>query len=94
MGSEDETELTREERERRATLPLIRRLMSERHHQQHQRCKSNAQIQRLQQEVDELDVSNVQRLQVEAEALDLRVDGQAPLSDAARKALMASPLPV
>jgi hypothetical protein len=33
MGSEDETELTREERERRATLPLIRRLMSERHHQ-------------------------------------------------------------
>jgi hypothetical protein len=50
MGSENETELTCEERERR--LPLIRRLVSEQHHQQHQRCESNARIQRLQQEVD------------------------------------------
>jgi hypothetical protein len=66
--------------------------MSEQHHQQHPRCKSNARIQQLQQEVDKLDVSNIQRLQMEAEALDLRVDGHAPLSAAARKALMASPL--
>jgi hypothetical protein len=79
MASEDEgqrTELTRKERERRATIPLLRRLVSERHHQQHQRCDSHAWIQRLQQEVDEFDVSNVQRLQVEAEALDLRVSGE------------------
>jgi hypothetical protein len=36
MASEDKgqrTELTREERERRATIPLLRRLVSERHHQ-------------------------------------------------------------
>jgi hypothetical protein len=94
MGLEDKTELTRKEWETRATLPIIRRLISEQHHQQHQRCESNARIQQLQQEVDELDVSNVQRLQVEAEALDLRVDGHAPLSAAARKVLRASPLPV
>jgi hypothetical protein len=74
MASEDKgqrTELTREERERRATIPLLRRMVSERHHQQHQRCESDARIQQLQQEVDELDVSNVQRLQVESEALYL-----------------------
>jgi hypothetical protein len=45
MASEDEgqrTELTCEERERRATIPLLRRMVSERHHQQHQRCESDA----------------------------------------------------
>jgi hypothetical protein len=68
--------------------------VSEQHHQQLQRCESNARIQQLQQEVDELDFSNVQRLQVEVEALDLRVDCHTPLSAAARKALMASHLPV
>jgi hypothetical protein len=95
MASEDKgqrTELTREERERRATIPLLRRLVSEQHHQQHQRCESDARIQRLQQEVDELDVSNVQHLQGEAEALDLRVSGHPPPSAAARTALLASPL--
>jgi hypothetical protein len=43
MASEDKgqrTELTRKERERRATIPLLRRLVSERHHQQHQRCEA------------------------------------------------------
>jgi hypothetical protein len=94
MGSEDETELTHEEQERRMTLPLIKRLMSEQHHQRHKLCESNAPIQQLQQEVDELYVSNVQRLQVEAEALDLRADSHALLSAADRKALMASPLSV
>jgi hypothetical protein len=76
------------------TIPLLQRLLSERHHQQHQRCESDARIQLLQQEVDELDVSNVQRQQVEAEALDLRVSGHPPLSAAARAALLASPLRV
>jgi hypothetical protein len=94
MGSEDETELTRKKQERRATLPHIRQLMSEQHHQQHQQCESNGRIQQLQQEIDKLDVSNIQRLQVEAEALDLRVDGLPLLSAAARTALIASPLPV
>jgi hypothetical protein len=45
MASEDEgqrTELTRQERERRATIPLLRRLVSEQHHQQHQRCEADA----------------------------------------------------
>jgi hypothetical protein len=71
MALEDKfqrTELTRQERERRATIPLLRRLVSEQHHQQHQRCESDARIQQLQQEVDKLNVSNVQRLHAEAEA--------------------------
>jgi hypothetical protein len=76
MASEDEgqrTELTPEERERRATIPLLRRLVSERHHQQHQRCEASARVQQLRQEVDKLDVYNMDCLHVESEALDLRV---------------------
>jgi hypothetical protein len=97
MASEDKgqrTELTREERESRAMIPLLRQLVSKGHHLQRQGCKSDARIQGLQQEVDKLNVSNVQRLQVEEEALDLRVGGHPPLSAAARAALLESPLPV
>jgi hypothetical protein len=78
MASEDKgqrTELTGEERESRAMIPLLRQLVSKGHHLQRQGCKSDARIQGLQQEVDKLNVSNVQRLQVEEEALDLRVGG-------------------
>jgi hypothetical protein len=57
--------------------------VSEQHHQQHQRCEANARVQRQQQEVDELDVSNMERLHVESEALDLRVSGHPPLSKTA-----------
>jgi hypothetical protein len=91
MASEDKgqrTELTREERERRATIPLLRRLVSEQHHQQHQRCESNARVQRLQKEVDKLDVSNMERLHVESEALDLRESGPPPLSKTAPPAVL------
>jgi hypothetical protein len=76
MALEDEgqrMELTREERERRATVPFLLRLVSERHHQQHQRCEADARVQRLRQEVDELDVYSMDCLHVESEALDLRV---------------------
>jgi hypothetical protein len=74
MGLENEgqrTELTREERERRATIPLLRRLLSERHRHEQQRSKADT---RARQEVDELDVYNMERLQVKLEALDLRMD--------------------
>jgi hypothetical protein len=94
MASEDKgqrTELTREERERRATIPLLRRLVSERHHQQHQRCEDDARVQRLQQEVDELNVYNMERLHVESEALDLRMSGPPLLP---KTAPPASPPPV
>jgi hypothetical protein len=77
MGLEDEgqrTELTREERERRATVPLLRRLVSERHRQEQQRSEADTRAQQLRQEVDALDVYNMERLQVESEALDLRMD--------------------
>jgi hypothetical protein len=77
MGLEDEgqrTELTRDERQRRATIPLLHRLVSERHHQQQQRSEADAQARRLRQEVDELVVYNMDCLQVESEALDLRMD--------------------
>jgi hypothetical protein len=77
MGSEDKgqrRELTREGRERRATIPLLCCLVSERHHQQQQRSKANARARRLPQEVDKLDVYNMDRLQVKSEALDLRID--------------------
>jgi hypothetical protein len=50
MGLEDEgqrTELTREERERRATVPLLRRLVFERHRQEQQRSKADARTRRL-----------------------------------------------
>jgi hypothetical protein len=76
MASEEEsqrTELTREERERRETVPLLCRLGSEQPHQQHLRCEANARVQQLRQEVDKLDVYNMDRLHVESEALDLRV---------------------
>jgi hypothetical protein len=76
MGLEDggqRTELIREERERRATIPLLRRLVSEQHHQQQQRSEANTRARRLRQEVDELDVYNIERLQVKSEALDLRM---------------------
>jgi hypothetical protein len=74
MGLEDKgqrTELAREERERRATVPLLRRLVSE---QEQQRTKANARAQLLRQEVDKLDAYNMERLQVEPEALDLRTE--------------------
>jgi hypothetical protein len=77
MGLEDEgqrMELTREEREWRATIPLLRRLVSERHRAEQQRSKADSRARRLQQEVDELDVYNMEPLQVESEALDLRMD--------------------
>jgi hypothetical protein len=35
--------------------------VSEQHHQQHQSCEADARIQQLQQEVDELDVSNMEK---------------------------------
>jgi hypothetical protein len=54
--------------------------VSERHHQQHQRCEADARVQQLRQEVDKLDVFNMERLHVESEALDLRVSGPPPLS--------------
>jgi hypothetical protein len=77
MGSEDKgqrTELTRKGRERRATIPFLCCLVSEQHHQQQQRSKADARARLLPQEVDELDVYNMDRLQVELEALDLRMD--------------------
>jgi hypothetical protein len=61
MGLEDEgqrTELTREERERRATVPLLRCLVSERHRQEQQRSEADARTRR----------------QAESEALDLRTE--------------------
>jgi hypothetical protein len=67
MASEEEgqrTELTREEWERRATIPLLCCKVSEQHHQQHQRCEADARVQRLRQEVDELDVYNMDHLHV------------------------------
>jgi hypothetical protein len=48
--------------------------VSERHHQQQQRSEADSRARRLRQEVDELDVYNMDRLQVESEALDLRMD--------------------
>jgi hypothetical protein len=86
MASEDEvqrTELTREERERREAIPVILRLVSKRHHQQHQRCEADSRVQQLRQEVNKLDVYNMDRLHVESEALDLRVSGSPPLPKAA-----------
>jgi hypothetical protein len=77
MGLEDEgqrTELTQEERERRATVPLLRLLVSERHRQEQQRSEADARAQRLRQEVDELDTYNMECLQFESEALDLRME--------------------
>jgi hypothetical protein len=77
MGLEDKgqrTELTRKERERRATVPLLCCLVSERHRQEQQRSEADARARRLRQEVDELDAYNMERLQVESEALDLRME--------------------
>jgi hypothetical protein len=94
MASEDEgqrTELIREERERRATIPLLRRLVSEQHHQQHQRSEAVARVQRLRQEVDKLNFYNMEGLHVESEALDLRVNSPLPLP---KMAPPAGPLPV
>jgi hypothetical protein len=51
MGLEDEgqrTELTPEERERRATVPLLRRLVSERHRQEQQRSEADTRARQLQ----------------------------------------------
>jgi hypothetical protein len=65
MGLEDKgqrTELTREERERRARVPLLRRLVSERHQQEQQRIEADARARRLRQEVDQLDAYNMERL--------------------------------
>jgi hypothetical protein len=58
MGLEDEgqrTELTREERERSATVPLLRRLVSEQHRQEQQKSKADARARRLRQDVGNLD---------------------------------------
>jgi hypothetical protein len=83
MGLEEEgqrRELTREERERRATVPLLRCLVSEQHRQEHQRIEADARARRLQQEMDKLDAYNMERLQVESEALDLRTEVPLPRS--------------
>jgi hypothetical protein len=78
MGLEDEgqrTELTREERERRATVPLLRRLVSEQHWQEQQRSEADARTRRLRQEMrQDLDAYNMESLQAESEALDLRTE--------------------
>jgi hypothetical protein len=77
MGLEDEgqrTELTREERERRATVLLLCRLVSERHRQEQQRIKADARARRLRQEVGNLDAYNMESLQAESEAVDLRTE--------------------
>jgi hypothetical protein len=77
MGLEDKgqwTELTQEERERRATVPLLRRLVSERHRQEQQRSEADARARRLQQEVGNLDAYNMESLQAESEALDFRTE--------------------
>jgi hypothetical protein len=63
MGLEDEgqrTELTREEGERRATVLLLCRLVSERHRQEQQRSEADARARRLRQEVDELYAYNME----------------------------------
>jgi hypothetical protein len=65
MGLEDEgqrTELTQEERERRATVWLLRRLVSERHRQEQQRIEADSRARRLRQEVDNLDAYNIESL--------------------------------
>jgi hypothetical protein len=65
MGLEDEgqrTELTREEWERRATIPLLCCLVSERHRQEQQRSKADTRARRLRQEVDDLHVYNMEHL--------------------------------
>jgi hypothetical protein len=78
MGLEDEgqrTELTREERERRATVPLLHCLVSERHRQEQQRSKADARTRRLRQEMrQDLDAYNMESLQAKSEALDLRTE--------------------
>jgi hypothetical protein len=78
MGLEDEgqrTELTREERERRATVPLLRRLVSEQHRQEQQRIEADARTRWLPQEMQQdLDAYNMENLQAESEALDLRTE--------------------
>jgi hypothetical protein len=54
MGLEEEgqrTELTREERERRATVPLLCCLVSEQHRQEQQRSEADARTRRLRQEM-------------------------------------------
>jgi hypothetical protein len=101
MGLEDEgqrTELTREERERRATGPLLRRLVSEQHWQEQQRSKADTRARRLRQEVDELDAYNMERPQVESEALDLRMEvplhGKTSSSIHIQEDKMAPPPPI
>jgi hypothetical protein len=78
MGLEDKgqrTELTREERERRATVPLLCRIVSERHQQEQQRSKADSRTRRLRQEMrQDLDAYNMESLQAESEALDLRTE--------------------
>jgi hypothetical protein len=78
MGLEDEgqrTELTREERERRALVPLLCRLVSEQHRQEQQRREADARTRQLQQEMrQDLDAYNMESLQAESEALDLRTE--------------------
>jgi hypothetical protein len=74
MGLEDKdqrTELTQEERERRAKAPLLRCLVA----QEQLRSKADARTRRLQQEMrQDLDAYNMRSLQTELEALDLRTE--------------------
>jgi hypothetical protein len=84
MGLEDEgqgTELTQEEKERRATVPLLGRLVSERHRQEQQRIEADARAQWLRQEVGNLNAYNMESLQAESEALDLRTEVPLHLSE-------------
>jgi hypothetical protein len=77
MGLEDKgqrTELTQEERERRATVPLLRCLVSEQHRQEQQRIKADARARRLRQEVGNLNAYNMESLLAESKALDLRTE--------------------
>jgi hypothetical protein len=74
MGMEDEgqrTELTQEERERRAKVPLLCRLVA----QEQLRSEADARTRRLRQEMrQDLDAYNMESLQAESEALDLRTE--------------------
>jgi hypothetical protein len=96
MGLEDEgqrTELSREERERRATVPLLRRLVSERHRQEQQRSEADARNRRLRQEMrQDLDAYNMESLQAESEALELRTEVPLHRSDVSVHQRMSSSL--
>jgi hypothetical protein len=65
------TELTQEERERRAKVPLLSCLVA----QEQLRSEADARTRRLRQEMrQDLDAYNMESLQAELEALDLRTE--------------------